>query len=717
MNNENAAILIILLATYISFGLNIPILRQFFGFLTTTFLSGFLILRFLKKRNLNLIDNFLFSVSLSLAVLIFTGVLLNALLPLFSPLKPLTFAPLVITTLSLPLALLLLKHRRDLAESRIPMMNCILTRVSFGEILFFSCILLLVFINVIGAIYTKTIVLLATTAIMALFFMISMFLPRRYHYFLVFVISVSLLFQTSLISRHLMGWDIFAEYHVFKVVEINGQWKPPGAVLTFSVTEIMNSVVSTTILPTVYSVVLGLDGELVLKIIYPFLFSLVILFLYRMFNLQFHKSVAIVATLFFVSNSMSFYGLEALSLAREMIGYLFFAALVLSLINGELQQENKRVFFIIFSTCMVLSHYSISFIFLGQAVFAYLYSKLRRHKTALSLGLVLLFAAVIFLWYLYVACPPINKMNEVIHRITQRFTSDFLESHSRLPPAYENLSPAKETSLVGIVHKVLIYVTHGFIVIGAFIILFKPQRIAFNNDFHAFTIFSLLILSACLVIPNLAPAYNFSRFYRVSMLFLSPLFVFGGVYLLRLIRRISNPFMQWFGALNVKHLEMQLLALIIVVFFVFRVGFVNNITGEYPISYSLDFERKKTSGNIAVLYDLYSVSVTDQEVSSAVWLSKYMNRTFIIYCDSNAYYHILHAYAIIGFNEMIGLHKNITLPSHSYCYLTYLNTQMDLIVPIGTVGYTGTPFNFSEVDLLGYDHVYANEYSNVLYVP
>ena len=54
-------------------GLQIPILRQFIGFIYLTFIPGILILCVLKLHKLGNIETLLYTVGLSLASLMFTG--------------------------------------------------------------------------------------------------------------------------------------------------------------------------------------------------------------------------------------------------------------------------------------------------------------------------------------------------------------------------------------------------------------------------------------------------------------------------------------------------------------------------------------------------------------------------------------------------------------------------------------------------------------------
>jgi len=60
---------------------NIPVLRQILGFIFLTLIPGWLILRIMKLNKLGLTAKFVVSVSLSIAFIMFTGLLIDTLYP------------------------------------------------------------------------------------------------------------------------------------------------------------------------------------------------------------------------------------------------------------------------------------------------------------------------------------------------------------------------------------------------------------------------------------------------------------------------------------------------------------------------------------------------------------------------------------------------------------------------------------------------------------
>src|SRR5208283_1975940 len=76
---------------------NIPILRQITSFIFLTFLPGLLLIYILKLQKLKLVEKFVFSIGLSIFLLMFIGLLMNYLYPLFGYKAPLSAESLLIT--------------------------------------------------------------------------------------------------------------------------------------------------------------------------------------------------------------------------------------------------------------------------------------------------------------------------------------------------------------------------------------------------------------------------------------------------------------------------------------------------------------------------------------------------------------------------------------------------------------------------------------------
>ncbi|MCK4731123.1 MAG: hypothetical protein KAT65_01580, partial [Methanophagales archaeon] len=93
--------------------LQIPILRQLISFIYLTFVPGIIILRILKLHKLGNIETILYTVGLSIATLMFTGLFMNTVYPIFGIFGPISITPLVITISVVVLVLCILSYVKD----------------------------------------------------------------------------------------------------------------------------------------------------------------------------------------------------------------------------------------------------------------------------------------------------------------------------------------------------------------------------------------------------------------------------------------------------------------------------------------------------------------------------------------------------------------------------------------------------------------------------
>lgn len=367
MRDTTILILAIHALLYVFVILDVPILRQCVGFIYLTFVPGFVILHALRIKTGSVAIEFSLSVSLSIAFIMFVGLLANTLYPLLGISAPLSALPSLVTVSVLTLAIFTFSQRKEIGNNSDTLLQLLHAKIDTEGAILCAVSILLLSLSIVGALYDSVFLLVSVIAGIAAIFITSIFLykriPSSYYTFVLFAVSLSLLLQTSLISKHIMGYDIFGEYSVFESVRAAGHWTPPGIILSTSSSADVNSILSTTILPTVYSTVLNLNGELILKIIYPFIFCFVPIFLFKTYEAQLGKIVGLLSVLFFIAEPLNFYGLESLSLAREMIFYLFLSATIFCFVKKDLDMRTRRVLVLTFSAGLAVSAYSLAFLY------------------------------------------------------------------------------------------------------------------------------------------------------------------------------------------------------------------------------------------------------------------------------------------------------------------------------------------------------------------
>jgi uncharacterized membrane protein len=511
-----------------------------------------------------------------------------------------------------------------------------------------------------------------------------------------------------------MGWDIFGEYSIYESVHTAGYWTAPGIVGLHTPSADLNSILSVTILPTVYSAVLNLNGELIFKTVYPIIFCFVPIFLFKAYETQSGKIVALLSVFFFIADPNNLYGLSSLSLMREMITYLFLSAMLFCFVKQDMDINTRRVLVIAFGAGLAVSHYSFAFVSAFLIVFVFVAMRIVGRKDQLmNLTLVLCIVGITFAWYMYVATPPFNSLTDALHNIASRLTTDLFNSQNRLDPGMNVLSPLNQaTSLSGLIHKIVVYISELFVVVGAIILAIKPKEFKFHPVFRWMAIFATLLLLMCIAVPNVAPTLNFMRFYRYSMIFLAPLFVLGGVYFLGLFRKILNRFPTRHRFVS-RDLSLHVVTIVLVVFFLFRSGFVNTVTRGVPYSYSLDFDRMKTSAFFTTGGSIYSVYVPEQDLSSATWLALQIGNRSLVYAEYGMGIVTLIDYTTLDSENIEYIVNGTQSEPKSYTYLRSFN------VLGGIVAYELVYLNLTDLSpsLSQNCEIYSNGLSNVYFAP
>jgi len=719
MRNAVMFILGMHILLFVSVFLDVPILRQCVGFVFLTFLPGFVILRALGMKTDSVAEEFSLSVAVSIAFVMFIGLLVNTLYPLLGISAPLSTLPLVVTTGALTLAIFTFSQIGGIGVNSNKYSQLFHAGIDTkGGILCVVSISLLS-LSIVGALYHSVFLLVLAIAGTAAIFATSIFLYKRipsyYYTFALFVVSLSLLLQTSLLTRRIMGWwDIFGEYSVYESVRAAGYWASPGMVLAHDPISNLNSILSVTILPTAYSAILNLNGELIFKIVFPFVFCFVPIFLFKTYETQLGKIVALLSVFFFIADPINFYGSGSLSLAREMIAYLFLSAMIFCLVKQDMNLGTRRVLIIMFSAGIAVSHYSLAFLSVFLIVFVYVAMRITGKKGLVNMALVLCIFGITFAWYMYVATPPLNSLTDAYNNVASRLSTDLFNPQHRVDQGMTVLSPTSQAlSLNGLIQKVIIYISEFFVAVGAIVLIVKPKEFKFHPEFRWMAIFAAFLLLVCLAVPNVAPLLNFSRFYRYTMIFLAPLFILGGAYFLGLFRKILDRSMDRSG-FALKDLRLFMLTILLVAFFLFRSGSVNTVTGDLPFSSTLDFDRLKNPALWTTLGSVYEIYVPDQDFSSATWLALQIgNNSSKVYADYGMGVTTLIDYTALNRQRIDYILIKTQSESGSYIYLGTFNTL------IGKVASSQGYFNLSDVSPPPTQNcrIYSNGVSDVYYVP
>ena len=683
------------------------VLRQVIGLLYLTFVPGLIILKTLRLETKRL-DTVLFSAGLSIAFLMFIGLVMSAVFPLLGVTEPLRLVPLVVVTSVVTLTLVFFGCRKDWTTH-----DHIFFRwsESRGVILRSMFLLILPIMAIVGTLRNDTLLLLLMLIAIAVLYALSVstkVVPPKVYVMMIFAVSTALLFHIALLSGSFIGWDVHFENYVFRVTEIKGYWSPPFVGVDNIIAR-FESVLSITILPAIYSPILNLEGEAVFKILYPLIYCLVPIVLYRVYETQMNKLAALLSVLFFISSPTSFYGPEPLSLARQMIGELFLVLSLLVLVENKIAIQKRRILFWIFGAALVVSHYALSYFYIFLLVFAFVVMRKWRSRELLSATMILLLFATTFSWYIYVSEAPLIKLSNDVQRMFQNFFTDLLRIESRSPV----LTPltSQPTSLVSLVHRLVFYAENSFIIIGIAVLVFRRKKSEFNPVYRRMSIGSMIILLMCLGIPYLAASFQLTRFYAITMVFLAPFFVVGGETVFNLAKKmmaLAAGTSQKLRTPSFRNIALQAVSIVLIASFLFNVGVIDHLTLNYPESLPLDKDRRKMSADVNMRLTLYDIFVPDEDIGSATWFSSYTTNTSLIYADETSRFHVLASYGLIDLERSYPLLSYPPANIISYAYLSSANA-------IEGPNLSLTPFNVSGfASILGTTNkIYSNGGSDI----
>ena len=696
--------------------LGIPILREIIVFIFLTFIPGFAILRLFKFKEISFLDTFIFSVGLSIAFVMFMGLLVNELYLLLGFSQPLSTVPLTVAISVFTLIIFFIEYKRDLSENlkqKISFVEELKDVIPLSVIFFFLPVL-----STLGVLYLTTSVILISDILIVILCVISVvsrrLIPEKLYPFLILSISITLVCQVLFTSKYILGWDSSLEYYVFRLTQINGHWGLLNANFNLLLTSTYNSMLSITLLPTVYSVLMNAKDDIIFKILYPFIFCLVPLTLYRICEKQFGKLNGLFSALFFVFTSAAFYGTEALNLNRQIVGELFLILSVFLLMSKTIPVTKRRLLLIIFGTALVVSHYALAYIYLSIVAVVFIISKVKpKFDDTFNAVTVLLLFMVTFSWY-FLTSAPLMSFAKTIQIILVDLTSGLAPTAGIASTTMFGI-PQVFTSATWI-NLFLSGLANLFLIIGVLAIILKPKGTGISLQYLALTIIAAIILAVSLIAPTIASTLNFTRFYSISLLFLAPCFVFGGKTLLdiagkawlkvmRVLKRQSSSRNK-----NTVHL---LIVIIIGAYFLSQVGFVNNVTGGAIHSYGTDFDRMMTSNKIQDKITLYNVYIPEQDVISASWLSNYKVETAEVFCDYLSEFHVLVSYGLIPNKLLLPITNTTIPPQGSFIYLGSLNVANGVITTTAVES-----FNTSQISFLLNQNsiVYSNGNSEIWYV-
>jgi uncharacterized membrane protein len=528
-------------------------------------------------------------------------------------------------------------------------------------------------LSVMGAIisgaYGDNRILLFTLIIIAAVFIVTAVsrkaIPSKFYPLILLVIALSLVYHAALVSDKLIhfGSDAPGEVFVQKIVERNGYWNPAGPYPRDESVGRSHAMLSVTMLPTMYSILLNLDSILVLKLFYPLLFAFVPIGLYLLWKSFIGEKFAFISTFLFMS-FQSFYG-ELLGLNKQMLAELFLALLLMVLLRKDKNKFVKNVCLILFSFGLVVSHYGLAEIFLFFIALALVFLLVRRQPSKnISAMFVLFFFTLMFAWYIFTSSATVYDAFLSFGQRVYNELSEFFNPQAREPEILRGLGLEPPPTIWNFISRVFAYITEFFIFIGFLWTAIRGRIRLFGKEFFLFVFVAMLFLFALIAVPGLSSTMGMTRFYNVLLFFIAPLCAMG-----------ANAVIVFVSKREDELKTLTLLLVVLVPYFLFQAGFVYEVTQTYSWSVPLS---KYRMGQLR-LYTEFGY-MRSYSISGAQWLSKNIEvPSALVYSDRYSRVNELRAYGVIypGYVEVL---SNATLlKADNVVYLNPINVLGNIV--------------------------------------
>ncbi|GAI29289.1 unnamed protein product, partial [marine sediment metagenome] len=229
----------------------------------------------------------------------------------------------------------------------------------------------------------------------------------------------------------------------------------------------------------------------------------------------------------------------------------------------------KRAFlFIAFGVSLAVSHYGLSYIYMFWLISAWLilvlaenlkmqkwknsfYSKFSRYKgeklarnpTSSSAGrrtigstFVILFVVFALVWYMYISGSTVfDSYVRIGEHLARNIFTEFLNPAAS---GFTVLLTPWKPGLLHTVNAIINYLNQIFIVIGVLVLLLRHRELKFEKEYAAFSVLSLVIVFAGILVPFLITFAAMQRLYYITLIFLAPFGVIGGITVFRMIGRV-----------------------------------------------------------------------------------------------------------------------------------------------------------------------------------
>jgi len=340
---------------------------SFLSFFYVIIVPGLLLLPFLTKKRFPLMFGLIFSIALSVLMLMVLGLGINTILPFFRMNQPLTTLPLLLAFDGLIYVLLGLNF---LYKKNSPLETSTFNTKSWICVFISSLLPLIACLGAISLNNGGSNILSMVAYGLSFSLILAVILTRNdidpsVPPLTLYMMALSFLLMNSMRGWFITGHDILLEYHVFTLVNTAHYWSMA------LYRDAYMACLSLTILPVYLQNLLHVSGTYIFKFFLQFLGAGAVVIIYYLSKEYVSDMLAFLTAFLYIS--FPTFMTDMAFLNRQGIAFLFFAALIFVLLTTKYFTGQSRTFVLfLLLTGMVLSHYSTSYVAIALLALAYI---------------------------------------------------------------------------------------------------------------------------------------------------------------------------------------------------------------------------------------------------------------------------------------------------------------------------------------------------------
>jgi uncharacterized membrane protein len=413
---------------------------------------------------------------------------------------------------------------------------------------------------------------------------------------MIFAISLSALLDYVVISDFLTGYDIFYEYSVANSTITQGYWNIDFA-------SNVNAMLSIGVLAPALSWIGNMDVLWVLKLVYPFIFSLVPVGVYLFAAKMSSENAGLIAALLFILIQGFLFEMPAI--ARQEVAELFLISILLVAMFGDFTEFQKAALGIMFMFGIITSHYATTLIFLGILVIYYVARLVFRakDKPIFSAWHTLTFLVMELVWLLYVGSKGVlGSLDQIGNSVYSAVVNEMSFTSSVVANRVDS-----QTTLL---HSIGKYAYILMVVIVAFGVLVKVyQKRKGIDSYSALAIGFGILMVVSLTASNVLVLFSDIRMISLMLIVVGSMFYFA-----------LNWIMGLPGLRRMKNKTMYIAAVFVAVYLLFNSGLIYALANDGPTS-------------IALSTDVVYPNFLDSELKQANWAQAHLASGQLISAD------------------------------------------------------------------------------------